>query len=206
MIKFVYFDVGGVVIRDFSGTNKWSLLKEELGIFSDKNEEFDSFWDKSEPEVCLGKDVDTLIPLIREKFNSKLPRGYSLLTDGFVSRFEANTTILPVIHNIKRSCKIGLLTNMYPRMLGEIYKRGIMPKVTWDVVIDSSIESVAKPNPKIFRIAQERAGVKGEDILFVENSPRHVKAAQDFGWQTFLYDASNPEDSSIKLLQYFPKD
>jgi hypothetical protein len=31
-IKFVYFDLGGVTILDFSGTNEWFKLKQELGI------------------------------------------------------------------------------------------------------------------------------------------------------------------------------
>ena len=36
-LSFIYFDVGGVVIQDFSGTNKWSQLKRELGIKKLKN-------------------------------------------------------------------------------------------------------------------------------------------------------------------------
>lgn len=34
-VKFVYFDVGGTVIRDFSGTNKWEQKEHE-------------------PEICCG--------------------------------------------------------------------------------------------------------------------------------------------------------
>lgn len=30
MIKFVYFDVGGVTIKDFSGTDKWEVLEKEI--------------------------------------------------------------------------------------------------------------------------------------------------------------------------------
>lgn len=36
MIKFIYFDVGGVAIRDFNGTDKWENLKKELGIPKEK--------------------------------------------------------------------------------------------------------------------------------------------------------------------------
>jgi|TARA_Y100000310_G_C20153683_1_gene565933 hypothetical protein len=32
MNRFIYFDVGGVVIRDFSGTNKWEELRRSIGI------------------------------------------------------------------------------------------------------------------------------------------------------------------------------
>ncbi len=203
MISFVYFDLGGVVELDFSGTDKWAELKQELGITAENDEEFKNFWKQYEDEVCVGRDVDTLLPLFKEKFGTKLPDGYSLLLDGFVNRFEINKSIWPVIDEIRRHCRVGLLTDMYPGMFAAIKKRGLLPEIAWDVIIDSSIEGVRKPNPRIFQLAEEKAGVKGRDILFVENSLGNVKTAQDFGWQTFLYDSANPDISSRNLSIFF---
>ena len=203
MISFVYFDLGGVVELDFSGTNKWKLLKKELGITADKDNEFEDFWNKYEAEVNVGRDVETLIPLIKEKFGSKLPKNYSFLINGFVNRFEVNKSIWPVIDKIHQKCRIGLLTNMYPHMFEAIKKRGLLPNVKWDAIIDSSIVGIKKPDPRIFELGEQKAGVKGNKILFVENSPIHVKAAKNFGWQTFLYDSAHPEDSSNRLLAIF---
>jgi FMN phosphatase YigB (HAD superfamily)/dephospho-CoA kinase len=203
MASFVYFDLGGVVELDFSGTNKWKQLKKELGIPSDKDKEFEDFWNKYEAEVNIGRDVETLIPLIKEKFGSKLPDKYSLLIDGFVNRFEVNKSIWPVIDKIHQKCRIGLLTNMYPRMFEAIKNRGLLPSVTWDVIIDSSVVGIQKPDPRIFELGEKRAGVKGKKILFVENTPSHVRAAKDFGWQTFLYNSAHPKDSSNRLLALF---
>ena len=31
-ISFVYFDVGGVILLDYSGTNKWVEMQRGLGI------------------------------------------------------------------------------------------------------------------------------------------------------------------------------
>lgn len=67
MIKFIYFDVGGVVIRDFSGTNKWEELKTGMGIKPEQAEAFNEIFDKYEPEVCVGRDVETLVPMLKEK-------------------------------------------------------------------------------------------------------------------------------------------
>ena len=203
MVSFVYFDVGGVVILDFSGTNKWKRLKKELGISIEKDAEFESFWNKYEPKVNAGQDVETLLPLIKRKFSPELPEGYSFLIDGFVNRFEVNRSIWPVIDKIHKQCKIGLLTNMYPHMLQAIENRGLLPKVKWDVIIDSSIEGVIKPDPKIFKLGEERSGFKGGDILFVENSQNHVKVARTYGWQVFLYNPTHPEEDSNKLSVLF---
>ena len=57
MIKFIYFDVGGVVIKDFSGTNKWQELKRGIGIKPEENESFDKFFDKYRTELCLSRDI-----------------------------------------------------------------------------------------------------------------------------------------------------
>lgn len=198
MIKFVYFDVGGVVIRDFSGTNKWEELKTGMGIKPDQAEAFSEIFDKYEPEVCVGRDVETLVPILKEKLGLKLPDNYSFLHD-FVNRFEKNESIWPVIERLTGKYKIGLLTNMYPNMLEEIYKAGLMPNTTWDVIIDSSIEKVRKPQTEIFQLAQDRSGFKGEEILFIDNGAKHVDAAKKFGWQGFVYDPTNTEKSNKDL-------
>jgi len=202
-ISFVYFDLGGVVELDFSGTNKWAKLKKELGITADKDNEFEDFWDKYEAEVCIGRNVETLIPLIKKKFGSKFPDKYSFLIDGFVNRFEINKSIWSVIDKIHQRCRVGLLTNMYPHMFEAIKNRSLLPNVTWDVIIDSSVVGIKKPDPRIFELSEQRAGVKGKEILFVENDPRNIRAAKDFGWQTFLYDSTHPKDSSNKLSTLF---
>lgn len=198
MSSFIYFDVGGVVIKDFTATNKWSELEKDLGVTRDKQKEFIEFWEKYEPEVCIGRDIETLLPLIKKQFGVNIPSNYSLL-NAFVDRFERNETIWPVIRKARQKYKIGLLTNMYTNMLNVIYDKDLMPKVKWEIIIDSSIEQTLKPVKKIFDIAQQRAGVAAKNILFVENSKRHVDVAKNLGWQTFYYDSANVEKSSKKL-------
>ena len=128
MIKFVYFDVGGVVIKDFSETNKWIELQRNIGIKPEQDEEFTDFFDKYESEVCLGRDIETLVPLVSKKFNLKLPVKYLFLMD-FVDRFERNESIWQVIEKAKSKFKIGLLTNMYTNMLNLIKQRSLLPNV-----------------------------------------------------------------------------
>ena len=198
MIKFVYFDVGGVVIQDFSRTNKWEELKSGLGIKPDQTKDFNEIFDKYELGICVGRDVETLVPLLRESLGLKIPKDYSFLHD-FVHRFEKNESIWPIIKNLKGNKKIGLLTNMYPHMLDAIYQAGLMPETNWDAIIDSSIEKVRKPQIEILQLAQNRAGVQGAEILFVENGAKHVAAAKKFGWQTFLYDPTNTTQSNQNL-------
>jgi len=202
MINFVYFDIGGVVIKDFSKTNKWEELRAGMGIKPEQAKGFNEIFDKYEPEVCTGRDIETLVPMLQQKLNLTLPKDYSFLQN-FVNRFEKNESIWPILQKIKKSQKVGLLTNMYPNLLDAIYKAGLMPDIKWDIVIDSSIEKVRKPQIEIFQIAQYRSGFKGKEILFVENGVKHVDAAKKFGWQTLLYDPANTEKSNKDLEEFF---
>ena len=43
-----------------------------------------------------------------------------------------------------------------------------------------------KPEPKIFELAQKLADVRGEEILFVENTKEHTEVAKTLSWQTFI--------------------
>ena len=202
MISFVYFDVGGVVLLDFSKTNKWYELKHDLGVSDDKMALFDSIWNRH--PVAIDCDVDKLIFIIGKEIGLTIPAGYSMLED-FVRRFEPNPFILPVIQEIQKTCRVGLLTNQYPKMFDLLQEKNLISHIQWDINIDSSVVKLKKPDAKIYALAEERAGVSGNQIFFVENQEEHVNAARAAGWNTFLYDCANPEKASKDLLDFFEK-
>src|SRR4030042_2099156 len=202
MIKFVYFDVGGVAIRDFSGTNKFREMKKVLGVHERYDKDFDKLCKKYEDNgLNLNFPVDDLIPIITEKYGTKLPPDFSLL-DYFVDNFEQNKSIWPVVKKVKRNCKVGLLTNMYVGMFEKIVEAKLLPLVKWDVIIDSSKIGMQKPDRKIYKFEQEKRGVENNEILFIDNSQKNIDAAKIFGWKTFLYDPSNHEESCRKISDF----
>lgn len=202
MISFVYFDIGGVVLLDFYKTNKWKEMKKEIGINEKNDEIFDLLWKKYNREVCLTRDVDSLIPIIEKKCQIKFQKNYSLLQD-IVDRFEKNPSIWPVIKKISDICHVGLLTDMYPRMFETIENRGLFPNVNWDIIVNSSVCGFKKPERQIFEIAEKSSKIPKNEILFVDNLEENVEAAKSFGWQAFLYDPADPVSSSQKLSELF---
>lgn len=202
MIKFVYFDVGGVVIKDFSATDKWKKLQYTIGVRPHNEKKFQEVWALHRNKICIDYNVDEMIPELNREVGLSISNDYSLL-QGFVDSFEKNESIWPVIETIKKQAKIGLLTNMYVKMFKEIQNKGILPPVQWNVVIDSSIVKFQKPDNALFTLAQKKAGVAGNEILFIDNQEKHVNAAKECGWNTFLYDSSDYEKSSKKLQEYF---
>lgn len=205
MISFIYFDVGGVAMMDFSGTNKWHELKKGMGVNEENNAAWEHVWSRYKNKVCLDCDVDSLVPLFRSEVGLDLPESYSLLND-FIKRFTVNTSIWPVVDAVAKKYRIGLLTNMYPRMLSTLFEQKLIPpKEKWEIILDSSEIGFQKPDKRIYEIAQQVSGVKNEEILFIENSLEHLQAAQDFGWQTFAYDSQTPNESSRELMNVLNK-
>ena len=203
MIKFVYFDVGGVVVEDFSGSDKWEKMKKVMGVRKEFDKEFDSLYDKYElEELCLTRPVDSLIPIFSKKFGFKFPENFSL-QKYFIDHFDRNKSIWLVIYQIRKKCKVGLLTNMYVDMFQIMKKRGLFPPLIWDAIIDSSIVGIQKPDPAIFKLSEKKCGFAHKEIVFVENNQKNIEAARKFGWNTFLYDPKVPKKSSKKLLEYF---
>lgn len=189
------------MIKDFSATDKWKDLRVAIGVTPEKERKFQEIWKDYRHRICIDFDVDDMIPLLNKELDLSLPKTYSLL-EGFINGFEKNKSIWPLLEKIKQSTKIGLLTNMYPRMLDAIRKKGILPRLDWDLVVDSSIVGFQKPDIQLFELAQKEARVNGKDILFIDNQEKHARAAEQFGWQTHVYDSSDYERSSKELGEF----
>lgn len=200
-IKFIYFDVGGVAMLDFSKTNKWALLLKDLGIKENDFKKFNALYDEEEPKYCVGeKDMDSFVEILRNEFGLQLAPEFSLLDD-LISRFEPNTELAKIIDSVKDEYRIGLLTNMYPRMLQSLNSAKLLPKINWEVIVDSSVVGFRKPQPEIFEIAQARAKVQAEEILYIENTQTHIDVAKALGWNTILYDPSDITNSNKLILE-----
>lgn len=202
MIKFVYFDIGGVLIKDFSDdTDKWESILKEIGVKRELyNQVSDLFCEYEKNELCTTRSVDSLIPIFSKKFDINFPKDFSFLEYN-LDHFGRNPSIWPIVKKAKQNYNIGLLTNMYVKMLDGIKEKKLLPPVDWDVIIDSSVVKLRKPDIQIFKIAQEKSGFKNSEIFFIDNSIENVKAAKDYGWNAYRYNPVNPRLSNKELLR-----
>ncbi len=200
-ISFIYFDVGGVAIKDFSDTNKWIMMMDAMGVSTDKRDEFNHIYKDYDDRICLGLDIDEVMAVFVEKLNLKLPKDFSMLSY-FVDHFEQNLGLWPIVDLIKDKVKVGLLTDMYPRMLNLITAKNLLPPIVWNSVIDSSVEKVRKPMPEIFALAASRAQTDPQEILFIDNRTWNIEGAQKSGWQTFLYNSSDYDQANKDLAKF----
>ncbi len=54
-------------------------------------------------------------------------------------------------------------------------------------VIVSGTEMVAKPDPRIYEIVEERSGRPGEALFFTDDNPANIEAAKARGWDAHLF-------------------
>jgi FMN phosphatase YigB (HAD superfamily) len=200
-IKFVYFDVGGVMVKDFSETNNWEEMIMGWGIAKEKVDEVNGKFNETEDEMCVGKEVNDFLLILERDFGIKMPENYNLVDD-FANRFFRNEELGKIAEECKKHVEIGLLTNMYPGMFQAINERKLLPEVEWNVIIDSSIVKFKKPDRGIYEIAQSESGVKANEILFIDNVEINLEVPKIMGWKTFFYNSADYEKSNRELRKY----
>lgn len=61
----------------------------------------------------------------------------------------------------------------------------------FDDIIVSGTEQVAKPEPRIYEITEQRSGYAPEQLFFTDDNPANIAAAKARGWDAHLFtDAS----------------
>lgn len=197
-MKFIYFDVGGVLIEDFSGTDGWNLLTKEWGILKEQKNELDKMFYEFGKEADLGRNPDDFLDIVTEKFGIKFPKNYSI-NNNFVAKFRKNEGIEKILKKINGRYRLGLLTNMYRGMLELIKEKELIPNIDWKVIIDSSLEKCKKPEMKIYEIAQEKSKTEASEILLIDNKKENLDNPKKLGWKTFWFNSFDYEESNREL-------
>lgn len=65
-----------------------------------------------------------------------------------------------------------------------------------DIVV-SGVEKVAKPDPRIYAVLEQRSGRSGAALFFTDDNPANVAAARARGWDAHLF--TDPESLEAQL-------
>jgi FMN phosphatase YigB (HAD superfamily) len=57
-----------------------------------------------------------------------------------------------------------------------------------------------KPDPSIYKLAEIRAKVRSEEILFIDDNPKYLFPAKLRGWNTFLFETEKI-DQKVETLR-----
>ncbi len=97
-----------------------------------------------------------------------------------------NEQLLAFIRDeLKPVFKIGFLSNVARDRMQELFTPEDI--ALFDDVVLSFQVGLAKPDPKIFKLASERLGVRPEECLFVDDLARYLVGAEEVGMKTMHY-------------------
>lgn len=113
-----------------------------------------------------------------------------------------NQLMIDLFRKVKATgLKVGILTNNVVEWENH-WKRVAGISEEADVIVDSCKVGCRKPETEIFSIAAERAGVRPEENLLIDDVPENCMAARQCGWESVLFkDNSSTVTEVIAVLQ-----
>ncbi len=192
-VRFVYFDINGCLVRFYH--RAFSELAQDTGLTADQVET--AFWNYNDA-ACRGE-------LTMQQFNEALARHLSLPSvdwaEYYFEAIEPTAGMDELVTWVAKNYHLGLLSNIMPGFIDTMRTRHILPPVTYDAVIDSSVVGAIKPEAAIFEEAQKQAKVEPHEILFIDDSRTNVMAASQLGWNVVWFDYYRPEEIIANIRQ-----
>jgi FMN phosphatase YigB (HAD superfamily)/DNA-binding XRE family transcriptional regulator len=190
-VKFVYFDVNGCLVRFFH--RAFTKLAAETGALPDKVET--AFWHYNDA-VCRG---EMTLTEFNKQLSKQLNTGDINWQHYYMESVDPIKEMQELVAWASSIYGVGLLTNIMPGFIDVMMENGLIPKLEYDVIIDSSEVGVIKPEAKIYELATEKAEVEPGEILFVDDSRTNLMAAEKFGWHVLWFDDYRPEESVARV-------
>ena len=192
MIKFIYFDLGGVVIDNHTAHKRIAKMAGSTP------EQIADFFTANWKRACEGgMDSMTYMKLLKDTFNAPhLPSDFvSVLTDS--QGFYKETHLL--IEELAAEYKLGILSNAEFGVIDALFAKKKIPSVAWHAIVESAQYKLVKPDPKIYEIAEKLAGFAASELFFIDDLEHNVDAARARGWHGEVFDPQKPAESVNKI-------
>ena len=76
----------------------------------------------------------------------------------------------------------------------------------FDAVVESAVEGIRKPDPRIYRVALERLGVEPDVTAFLDDIGRNLKPAREMGMTTIKVEDEAQALGELARTLAFPLD
>jgi HAD superfamily hydrolase (TIGR01549 family) len=191
-VRFVYFDMNGCLVQSAVTRAAQLLAEESGGVTADIIESL--FWQYNNDVGRGARSIDELNTVLADRLNMMVD-----WNKYYLAAVEPTSGIADLVEWVAQNYRVGILTNTLPGLVRPMLERGILPKVQYDVIIDSSEVHALKPEPEMFEIAAERAGVQPHEILLIDDDNLNLAAAGRLGWQTISFHAYQAAESIVAV-------
>lgn len=190
-VRFVYFDINGCLVRFFH--RAFTKLAEDTGASADIIET--TFWQFNDP-VCRGE-------MSMDDFNREFATRLGVEQLDWKQYYLGAIEPIPEMHEMVRwaaeNYNVGLLSNIMPGFIDTMLESGVLPKLNYVAIIDSSKTGAIKPEQQIYEAARAFTNCPAEEILLVDDSRPNLAAAQRMGWHVLWFDDYRPDESVARV-------
>ena len=186
--KIIVFDIGGVLLN-------WKVVIPIISQLLNITQEI--FFKELELhlknlELAKTPQID-FWEYLAEKFNTSIDP--DLLKKTWI---EGQMRLEPSWNLLKKAkesgYRVGCCTNNWKDTVKKQLE--LHPDFSlFEFIVDSAEVGVKKPDERIYRIVEEKAGESGHNIYFIDDLRENCEAAENLGWQTFLFDSETDNGS-----------
>lgn len=204
MIEAVLWDFGGVLTTSpFEAFNRYEaerrLPRDFIRTINATNPDTNA-WAQFESSRVSLEEFDELFAVESEAAGHRVPgRDVIALLSG-----DLRPRMVEVLKRCKAAFRVGCITNNVrsgqgPGMASSEERAGRVADVMalFDLVVESSVEGIRKPDPRIYQIACERLDVSPWKTVFLDDLGINLKPAKALGMQTIKVVS---EDQAIEEL------
>lgn len=190
-VRFVYFDVNGTITRFYE------RAFSEIARNSHKSIELIEtlFW-RYDALACKAEITNDEVDAI---FAKELGLSGFRWEDYYLENVEVTPEVDKLLEWANEHYKIGLLTNNWLGFTDKMIAKNLIPNLDYTVIVESAKVECIKPDPNIYKIAQELANYEPPEILLVDDNPAYLRAADEAGWQILRFNGFEPADSIEKV-------
>jgi len=200
MIKALVFDFGGVLMRteDQSFRAAWETRfglppGELLRIVSDN---------EASLQATLGQGPEEQIwANIQHRFKLTSIELQQLIGD-FWAGDRLDVHLLTYLASLRPCYRTGLLSNAWTGARMVFTEKYHLDK-SFDLMVISSEEGVAKPDLQIYRRTASRLGMLPEEVVFVDDVEKNVAAATSAGMHGLLFRSTDQVLADLNQIMGF---
>ncbi len=184
-IKAIFFDFGGVIARldreqtraleERYGLPRGGLLDALYGIPQ---------WREAETGRLPEEEwLRAVLRRLEEMAGRPIPQ---IQSDWQVVWRQLDEEVLALVRRLRQRYLVGIISNSTPRLERDILQANGIHDL-FQIVVNSSRVGIAKPDPAIFRVAAERAGLPPEACVHIDDLLQNVQGARQAGFWAILH-------------------
>jgi HAD superfamily hydrolase (TIGR01509 family) len=196
-VTIVFWDLGGVILRT-ENPERRRAWEARLGLAEGDLAKI-VFNGPASVEAMLGHaSADDVWASVGSRLGLTVDEGDTLRADFFATD-RIDEELVRFIRRIRPRARVGLISNAWPEIRGLLETQWGLADAFEPLVLSAEV-GLAKPDPRIFRLALEWAQVEPSQAAFVDDFPENVEAAAALGMRPVLFQT--PKQAQDEVVRW----